>query len=51
MNIRQWIGFIFALAGGWGVTQKQGIEYLTASIMILVVGCLLWFIPQRKKRK
>jgi hypothetical protein len=51
MNIRQWVGFVLALAGGSGITQHNGLEYLIASIMVLVAGCLLWFIPSKRHKE
>jgi len=49
MKLRQWIGFFTAMAGGFGITKNNRIEYLVASIMVLIVGILLWAIPEKKK--
>jgi len=49
MKIRQWIGFFTAMAGGSSITKSNGIEYLIASIMVLIVGILLWSIPGKKQ--
>ena len=51
MILRQWIGMIFAFAGGYGIDQNQGAEYFVASIMLLISGLLLWGIKERKKKE
>jgi hypothetical protein len=51
MNKRQRIGSIIAPLGLLGMLGGKGGDYLIACWSLVFIGCLLWFIPARNKKK
>jgi hypothetical protein len=52
MDARQGIGVLIVIFGLVGIIFKnKNVEYIVGSIFLIIVGCLLWWIPTKGKSK